>query len=90
MSLNFEKFVISNALAKIKASTHFGSIHLLCISCCRYNNQKSQEFLLRAKSCDSQIFLIAHYMVYSYDNLVLHAHTAIFSCLMCVINTFSQ
>ena len=50
----------SNVLAKIKASTHFGSIYLLCISCyqefiieimnsCRYgyDNQKSQIFILR-------------------------------------------
>ena len=78
------KFVISNGSAKIKASTHFGSMYLLCIYCCgynisshsvfgplkkkgsgnvrditRYNNQKSQIIILRAKLCDLQIFLLA-------------------------------
>ena len=60
--------MISNALAKIKASIHFGFIYLLCISCtCRgYNNQKLQYFLLKTKSydlqninIDLQIFLLA-------------------------------
>ena len=51
----FAQFVISNAVAKIKASTYFGSVYILCISCCEYNNQK---ILLRVKSCDLQIFFL--------------------------------
>ena len=50
-------FVILSTLAKIKASTHFGSIYLVFISCCGHNNQKLQIFVLRAKLCDLQMVL---------------------------------
>ena len=56
---NFANFVILNASAKIKASTHFGSIYLKCISCCRYYIQKSQIYLLSAKPYNLNIFLFA-------------------------------
>ena len=51
-SLNF---AILNVLAKLK------------LSCCGYNNQKSQMFLLRAKSVDLQIVILATAMQASMD-----------------------
>ena len=68
MSLLFSNFVISNAVAKITASTHFWSMYLICICYCEYNIQ--QVDILISKNKALQMLYLKH-QVYKLHKLSL-------------------
>ena len=62
----YANFAISNTKQKLKLAHNFGSLYLLCISCCGYNNQKLQVFYLGVKSYDLQnAFSYNEFLLYS-------------------------